>query len=65
MLSDKYVYVQNVGDKTYCEQIEKRVKSMLDYRNMHTFCNTSEIFCNECLQLSFNYHHAFSVIVEM
>ena len=34
MFSDKRVYVQNVGDKAYCEQIEKRIKSILDYHNM-------------------------------
>ena len=34
MFGDKRVYVQNVGDKAYCEQIEKRIKSILDYRNM-------------------------------
>jgi hypothetical protein len=34
MFGDKHVYVQNVGDKAYCEQIEKRIKSILDYRNM-------------------------------
>lgn len=34
MLGDKRVYVQNVGDKDYCEQIEKRIKSILDYRNI-------------------------------
>lgn len=34
MFGDKRVYVQNVGDKYYCEQIEKRIKSILDYRNI-------------------------------
>lgn len=34
MFGDKRVYVQNVGDKAYCEQIEKRIKSILDYHNM-------------------------------
>lgn len=34
MFGDKRVYVQNVGDKAYCEQIEKRIKSILDYRNI-------------------------------
>ena len=34
LFGDKRVYVQNVGDKAYCEQIEKRIKSILDYRNM-------------------------------
>ena len=34
LFGDKRVYVQNVGDKAYCEQIEKRIKFILDYRNM-------------------------------
>lgn len=34
MMGDRRVYVQNVGDKTYCEQVEKRIRSALDYRNI-------------------------------
>lgn len=34
MFGDKRVYVQNVGDKDYCERIERRIKSILDYRNI-------------------------------
>ena len=34
LLGDKLVYVQNVGDKTYSEQVVKRINSVLDYRNI-------------------------------
>lgn len=34
MFGDKCVYVQNVGYKDYCERIERRIKSILDYRNI-------------------------------
>ena len=34
LLGDKLVYVQNVGDKTYSEQVVKRINSVLDYRDI-------------------------------
>lgn len=34
MFGDKRVYIQNVGYKDYCEQLEKRIKSILDYCNI-------------------------------
>jgi hypothetical protein len=34
LLNNTPVYVQNIGDKDYCETVQKRVQDILNYRNI-------------------------------